>query len=173
MPIAQVPTPDRAALTQLVHTVTQLEDENTIENLQRAYGFYVDKAMWNDAADLFADDATFEIAGRGVFTGKPRIHQYLTSLSPDGLTRGKLMNHLQLQPVVHVAQDGRTARGRWRFIAEIGEWQKSQFWGAGTYDTEYVKQSGIWKIKALHAQFRVYTPYADGWGKTNQAFAEK
>jgi hypothetical protein len=156
-----------------VHTVAQLEAENALENLQRAYGFYVDKAMWKDAADLFADDATLEVTGHGAFVGKSRILQYLTSLSPDGLTRGKLMNYLQLQPVVHITQDGKTAQGRWRFIAEIGEWQKSQFWGAGRYENEYVKQNGIWKIKTLKAQFSIHTPYADGWGKTNEAFAEK
>ena len=166
VPIEQVPTSARPALTRLTHTVTQLEDENAIENLQRAYGFYVDKAMWRDTADLFASDGTLEIGGRGVFVGKTRVLQYDTWLAPDGLIRGKVQNHLQLQPIVHVAPDGRTARGRWRFIAEVGDWQKSQMWGSGVYENEYVKENGVWKIKTLHAYFRLYTPYADGWGKT-------
>jgi SnoaL-like protein len=166
VPIARAPAQDRAALTKLLHTVTQLEDENAIENLQRAYGFYVDKAMWKDVADLYTDDGTLEIGGRGVFVGKTRILEYLTWLSPDGLARGKLMNHLQLQPVVHVSPDGQTAKGRWRFIAEVGEWQKSQLWGSGVYENEYVKHNGVWKIKTLHAYFRFYTPYSDGWART-------
>jgi hypothetical protein len=29
-----------------------------------------------------------------------------------------------------------------------------------------VKQDGVWKIKKLHAFFRMYTPYEDGWAKT-------
>ncbi len=164
--VSQVPAAARPALRRLEHTVTRLEDENAIANLQRAYGFYVDKAMWKEAADLYADKGTLEIGGRGVFAGKPRILQYLTWLAPHGLTRGLLMNHLQLQPIVHVAPNGKTAQGRWRFLTEVGEWQKSQLWGAGIYENEYVKENGVWKIRKLHAYFRMYTPYEDGWAKT-------
>ncbi|HEV7716120.1 MAG TPA: nuclear transport factor 2 family protein [Steroidobacteraceae bacterium] len=164
--VEQVPAKLRDTVKRVTRTVTQLEDERAIENLQRSYGFYVDKALWKEAADLFADDGTLEIGGRGVFVGKPRILQYLTWLAPDGLVRGKLFNHLQLQPIVHVAPDGNTALGRWRFLAEVGEDQKSAIWGGGTYENRYVKQDGVWKIQSLHAYFRFYTPYADGWAKT-------
>lgn len=164
--LERVPADARKALASLATRVTRLEDENAIENLQRSYGFYVDKAMWKEAADLFAEDGTLEIGGRGVFVGKARVQQYLTWLAPEGLVRGKLFNHLQLQPVVHVDKDGKSARGRWRFIAEVGEYQKRAQWGAGTYENRYVKESGVWKIKALHAYFRFYTPYEDGWAKT-------
>jgi len=166
LPAVQVSREVQQAVARVARKVTLLEDQNAIENLQRSYGFYVDKAQWRDAADLFATDGTLEIGGRGVFVGRPRILQYLTWLSPDGLTRGKLFNHLQLQPIVDVAEDGKTAKGRWRFLVEVGEYQKSQIWGGGTYENEYVKENGVWKIKALHAYFRFYTPYADGWAKT-------
>ena len=164
--VSQAPAGVRPALARLANTVARLEDANAIENLQRAYGFYVDKAMWKETADLFADDATLEIGGRGVFVGKARILQYVTWLAPEGLTYGKVQNHLQLQPIVTVAPDGKTAKGRWRFLAEVGTWQKSQLWGSGVYENEYVKENGVWKIKTLHAYFRMYTPYADGWAKT-------
>jgi hypothetical protein len=164
--VTHVPANVRPELTRLAQTVTQLEDANAIENLQRAYGFYVDKAMWKECANLFADDGTLEIGGRGVFVGKARVLQYLNWLGPEGLTQGRLMNHLQLQPIVTVASDGKTAKGRWRFVAEVGTWQKSQMWGLGVYENSYVKENGVWKIKALHAYFRMYTPYADGWAKT-------
>jgi hypothetical protein len=166
IPVAQAPAAVRPALARLASTVARLEDENALENLQRAYGFYVDKAMWKEVADLYADDGTLEIGGRGVFVGKPRILEYLTWLAPNGLTRGLLMNHMQLQPIVRVSEDGKSAKGRWRFLAEVGEWQKSQLWGAGVYENDYVKENGVWKIKSLHAYFRMYTPYADGWAKT-------
>ena len=166
--VAKVPAEARPALTSIVRKVTRLEDQHAIENLQRSYGFYVDKAQWKETADLFAADGTLEIGGRGVFVGKARVLQYLRWLGPEGLVRGKLSNHLQLQPVVDVAADGKSAQGRWRFLAEFGEYQKSQMWGGGIYENEYVKEDGVWKIKTLHAYFRFYTPYADGWGKTAQ-----
>jgi hypothetical protein len=158
-----------ARVARIEQQVSRLEDERAIENLQRSYGYFVDKAMWRETADLFAEDGTLEIGGRGVFVGKARVLQYLTWLAPKGLQYGKLQNHIQLQPIVTVAPDGTTAKGRWRFLAEVGEYQKSSLWGIGTYENEYVKQNGVWKILHLHAYFRMYTPYAEGWGKSAQA----
>lgn len=156
----------QARLVRLEQTVGRLEDERAIVNLQRSYGYFVDKAMWKETADLFADDATLEIGGRGVFVGKPRILQYLTWLAPQGLVHGKLQNHIQLQPVITVAADGRTAKGRWRWLAEVGDYHKDSRWGIGTYENEYVKEGGVWKIKTEHAYFRMYTDYASGWAKS-------
>ena len=153
-------------LADLTARVQRLEDERAIENLQRSYGFFVDKALWQETADLFTADGTLEIGGRGVFEGKARVLEYLRWLEPQGLVRNKLFDHMQLQPIVTVAPDGRSARGRWRFFAQVGELGKSALWGLGTYENEYVKEHGIWKLKALHSYFRMYTPYADGWGKT-------
>ncbi len=155
----------RARVAQVERTVGRLEDERDIETLQRTYGYFTDKAMWKEAADLFADDGTLEIGGRGVFVGKAHILKYLTWLAPKGLTDGKLLNHLQLQPLVTIAPDGKTAKARSRWLAEIGDYHKSSLWGIGTYENEYVKQGGVWKISALHAYYRMYTPYAEGWAK--------
>ena len=109
---------------------------------------------------------TLEIGGQGVYAGKPRVLEYLVRISPDGLTRGKLFNHIQLQPIVDVSPDGKTARGRWRFLSELGKYKKSAAWAGGTYENEYVKEGTVWKIKTLHAYSRFCTPYADGWGKS-------
>jgi hypothetical protein len=164
--LSPLPAAARAAAERIAAKLTRLEDENAIERLQRAYGFYVDKAMWQEAADLFADDGTLEIGGRGVFVGRQRVLEYLAWLAPDGIKYGMLFNHIQLQPIVTVADDGQSAKGRWHFIAEVGEHQKSAMWGMGNYENEYVKQNGVWKIRKLYSIFRMYTPYADGWAKT-------
>lgn len=162
---APCPTyPPSPALEQLALHVQRLEDERDIEILQRTYGYLIDKCLWQAASELFAADGTLEIGGRGVFVGRQRVLEYLRWLRPAGLTRGFLFDHLQLQPIVTVAQDGRTARGRWRFFAQVGEHEKFAVWGLGTYENEYVKESGVWKIKTLHAHFRMHTPYCDGWG---------
>ncbi len=153
-------------IASVLRRLERLEDEQAIETLQRSYGYFVDKALWSEAADLFADGGTLEIGGRGVFAGRGRVLEYLKWLAPHGLTRGKLFDHMQLQPIVTLGEDGRTARGRWRFFAQVGEHERSGVWGLGTYENEYVKERGVWRIAALHSFFRMYTPYADGWGKT-------
>jgi hypothetical protein len=161
-----MPAELRADFERVRDRIRRLEDESAIENLQRIYGFYVDKQLWKDAAELFAADGTLEIGRQGVFVGKTRVLEYLKRLSPEGLTRGKLFNHIQLQPIIDVSPDGNTAKGRWRYLAELGEYWKSATWGGGAYENEYVKEGSTWKIKALHAYSRFCTPYEDGWGKS-------
>jgi hypothetical protein len=152
-------------LTDVAARIERLEDEQAIIKLQRIYGFYVEKARWDDVANLFADDATLEIGGRGVFVGKKRVLEYMKWLAPKGLVTGELFNHIQLQPLVTVARDGNTARMRSRMMAEVATYQKAAIWGFGTYENDYVKEHGVWKIKALNGFFRMYTPYDKGWGK--------
>ena len=155
-----------ARAAQLAQEVALLEDQNDVERLQRTYGFYIDEALWSAAADLFADDATAEIAASGVFVGKARIAELLRSRGPEFPQPGRLLDRMQLQPVIHVAPDGLTAKGRWRLFAQEAVHGEYANWGVGVYENEYVKEDGVWKISSLHAYHRMYTPYEDGWGKT-------
>jgi hypothetical protein len=149
-----------AALRQQAQAATDYVD---IANLQASYGFYVDKARWDDAADLFSTDATLEIAGRGLFKGQDRIRTYLKELGP--LVHGKLFNHMQLQPVIHVAADGATAKARWRSFMQVGQLGKEARWGEATYENEYVRDGGVWKISKLHSFITFYVEYERGWNK--------
>ena len=56
-------------LDALDKRITRLEDLNQIERLQRTYGYFVDKSQWVQLSELFSDDATLEIGGKGLFTG--------------------------------------------------------------------------------------------------------
>jgi SnoaL-like domain len=134
-----------------------------IANLQAIYGYYVDKSRWDDAADLFTRDATLEIAGRGLFAGQDRIREYLGNLGP--LEYGRLFNHMQLQPVIHVAQDGSHAMARWRSFMQVGHLGQEARWGEATYENEYIKEAGAWKISKLHSFITFYVEYDQGWNK--------
>src|SRR5512139_3905618 len=57
-----------------------IADANDIKRLQRAYGFYWDKGMWDDVADLFTADATIEYANEGVNVGQQQIRRYFHEL---------------------------------------------------------------------------------------------
>lgn len=162
---ASVSASQRAALKDIENRVIRLEDEHAIENLQRAFGFFIDKALWKDASDLFTDDGTLELGDGGVYVGRAHILRYLTSLAPHGLTRGHMFNYVQEQPVITVSADGHSALGRWKFLAELGVWKKSATWGVGTYENQYEKVDGVWRIRSLHRYDRMFTPYVDGWAK--------
>jgi hypothetical protein len=139
------------------------QDYIDIANLETIYGYYVDKAQWDQVADLFAKDGTLEIGLRGVWVGQDRVRAYLHKL-PD-LKYGTLFNHMQLQPVINVAPDGLTAKGRWRAIMQVGILNRSAQWGEGTYENEYVKEDGVWKISKLHFYMTYYVDYYKGWDK--------
>jgi hypothetical protein len=159
----------RGALTEQIAALEQrkslVEDANAIERLQHAYGYYVDRALWDEVADLFADDGTIEIALDGVYAGKARVREYLHALGGgrQALRDGELNEHLQVMPVITVAPDGLTAKARWRAITLTGELGGEAFWGEGPYENEYVKDDGVWKIKTLHWYQALLVPYEGGW----------
>lgn len=144
---------------------TRIDDYNQLRNLQRIYGFYYDEALWDQVVDLFADDATLEVAQHGVFAGKESIRRYFLGLTGgrQGLQRGQLQIQGQLSPVITLSADGRSAQARWRTLMQDGVFQQEANWGAGVYENEYVKQDGVWKIHKLHLFLRFHVPYTGGW----------
>ena len=173
-PVSERSTADHeASLQDLAHRVAVLlqdvqllRDQDDIENLQRIYGYYIDKAMWTQAADLFADDGEYEIDGRGTFIGKKRVLSYLRGIGTEFPQAGRLYDQMQLQPIVHVAPDGKSARGRWRIFSQAAQAGKFHEWGVGIAENDYVKDHGVWKIRKVHYFPTMYTPFEDGWGKT-------
>jgi len=157
-------------LTSLEQRMERQEAVHDIENLTRAYGYYVDKQLWDQVYPLFTSDCRIEIAGRGVYlnaAGAKRL--FLDSMGGGkvGLGPGMLFNHIILQGVVNVSADGNTAKGRYRAVMQIGKAQAFAVVGEGTYENVYRKEDGIWKISEMHFYSTYYTPYTDGWGKVN------
>ena len=133
----------------LEQEIVSLEAENEIENLQRIFGFYIDKKLWTQAADLFTDNASVEIGGDGIYLGKNRILEYFRTLGAEGPEEGVLYDQMQLQPVIHVLSKNE-ARGRWHLFSQEAVFGKNHFWGTGVYENEYKQENGKWKISKLH-----------------------
>lgn len=157
-------------LAQLKNEVEKLKAQTQmtrnyidIANLQAIYGYYVDKSQWNDASDLFTEDATLEIAGRGLFDGQDRIREYLSGRGE--MKYGRLYNHMQLQPVIHIDENGVDAKARWRSFMQVGHLGEEARWGEATYENEYRKEDGTWKIKKLHSFVTFYVDFDKGWNK--------
>lgn len=106
-------------------------DWTAIANLQASYGFYLDTKRWDDAADLFAKQATLEIVGPGLLEGQDSIRSYLRGLGEAG---GGARSHSIHAPVIHVGPEGFTAKARWP-----------------GFESEYVKEADVWKISKLQA----------------------
>jgi len=139
--------------------LTRLQDLTDIEIVQHTYGYFVDKAQWRSLADLFAQDATLEIGGKGVFVGHDRVFEYMrTGLGPIGPHDGLLIDHQQFQCLPSIEPDGLT--GHLRCIAFV---MSSGGWGHVYYEDTFVKENGVWKFKQLHGPFNMYAGYKIGW----------
>ena len=140
--------------------ISRLEDLNQIERVQRTYGYFVDKGQWTPLAELFTEDATLEIGGKGIFLGRDRVLEYMqTAFGADGAGEGMLANHMQFQPIPDVSPDGQTGWIRSRaYVMSVG-------WGLPLYENEYEKgEDGKWRISRLTGPFTMYTGW-QGWGK--------
>jgi hypothetical protein len=162
------PAVTHADLDRLEAEIQRAEDVSAIKRLQRAYGYYVDKGMWADVAELFADNAVANYPA-GVFVGKESIRKHLflnvggVEMGETGLGDGRLYNHMNVQPVVHLDPGGQTARGRWRAFAMFGSFGGPGIWAEGVYEMTHIKDSGVWKIRTLDYYAGFGAPYETGW----------
>ena len=100
-------------LADLEARAQRIEDINAIKRLQRAYGYYLDEGRWDDAADLFADDASLEIGFDGVYRGRARIREYFRALG-DG-TQGLRARPAERTAAAHAGDHDAARRpaGQW------------------------------------------------------------
>jgi hypothetical protein len=142
-------------LQTLEARLARSEDRQEIERLQYMYGFYIDNRLWAEMADLFcAHEPSIEIGRRGRYVGKARVLRFLVEVlggGRSGLLKNEVINHLQLQPVITLAEDGRSARMRSRAVVQGNSppGSSKMLWAEGIYENEYVKEDGHWKIKHL------------------------
>ncbi len=162
----------QARVEELEKRLQTLEDIEAIKKLQRAYGYFLDKCMWDELVDCFSEDGSLELAQRGVYVGKKNIRK-LMDLMPDaqkGIKYGILMNHMNLQGIVNIDSDGKTAKGRWRMFGQVGKIGEKAFWAEGTYENTYVKEDGVWKAKSMHVYTTFMTPFDKGWAVPYENF---
>jgi hypothetical protein len=142
-----------------------MESVRAIKRLQYAYGHYVELGLWNDFADLFTDDAVtnYQQGARGKAEIRKLFFEQVGQ-GKLGLADGRIYPHILFQPVITLAPDGRTAKGRWRILAMLGGYGGSATWYSGVYENEYVLENGTWKISVLHSEPKVTAAYtAAGW----------
>jgi hypothetical protein len=152
-----------AKLASLQLEVELIEARKQIERLQQRWGHYVSEGMAAEAAALFSDSpaASIEFAQQGVYLGRRRIEAFLAIEARTA--PGELRETPMIQPVIHVAADGRSAKARWRSLVMAGQHGQDGRWEEGPYENEYVKENGTWKILHLHWYTTVSGSYDKGW----------
>ena len=95
----------KAQLAELTYRTGVIEDIQAIRTLHFKYGYYMDKWLFPEIVDLFAEDGEFHFLN-GIFKGKQGISRFFgDGFGIDGPTYGILTDHLQVQDIVDVAPD--------------------------------------------------------------------
>jgi hypothetical protein len=151
------------ALTERVEAIS------AIKRLQYAYGHYAELGLWHDFADLFADTGIGHYA-QGSLDREGIRSLFLKEVGQGrlGLADGRIYPHISMQPVVTLAADGQSGKGRWHIMAMLGGYGTSASWAGGVYENTAVDEGGTWKLSGMHLDYVWTAPSRGGWvrGKT-------
>jgi hypothetical protein len=164
---------DGDRIAELEHRLGIVEDVLAIRNLQHAYGYYLDKCLYDEVVDLFSEDGRVIFIG-GVYRGRNGIARLYTGRfrkrfagGVNGPARGRLLDHPQLQDIVHVSQDRRTGYARFRTLMQAGTHESvgepRQWWEGGLYENTYEAAGGVWRIKVLYYRPFWHGAFERGW----------
>jgi len=171
----------KAIVTELANRVGELEDINAIRKLHYAYGYYIDYNRAEEVVQLFAKDGVVVFLS-GEYHGHEGVRRLYGTWFQNYFTQGQvgpvygfLLDHFQMQDIITVAPDRQTAKGRFRAVLMGGSHESReykpeglplQFYEAGIYENDYVREDGVWKIKRLDYMVQWQADYETGWAKT-------
>lgn len=170
------PTTERllARIDALENRLGVVEDTAEIERLQFQYGYYLDKCYYDEVVELFADSGARMHFLHGVFEGKEGVARLISGRfknrfadGVNGPSHGRLLEHPQMQPVITIAGDRQTAKGRFRTFMQAGTHislpDPRQWWEGGIYENSYVRENGQWKIQELNFRQVFQADFSTGW----------
>jgi hypothetical protein len=143
-----------------------LQDTEDIKRLQCAYGYYLEHWMAEEIIDCFSSSP--EVSGtfvEGTYKGPEGIRRYF---KPGRIVPPEFLHMvMQVSPIITVAEDGKTAQGRWYGYGNILSRHTVPLdpaYMAVIYEMDYIKEDGVWKILKL----RLLMHYAYTCGRTPQ-----
>jgi hypothetical protein len=164
--------------------VGNLEDADRVRRLHQAYESRLDRGLFEDAVEMFADDAEVVYNG-GLFQGKEGIRRLHCDHFASGLTGKKIEPAPGFEPdpaqqpdIVEVAEDRKSAAGRFLYSMQVGmpmtgnsslvEMARLQgegivrWWESGICEASFVKAGESWKIRRLEYRAASKADYRPG-----------
>ncbi|MBN1239193.1 MAG: nuclear transport factor 2 family protein, partial [Gammaproteobacteria bacterium] len=167
VPVLDPASDPAVRLSGLERRIAAMNAEDQVRNLQNAYGYYVDRKMWDDVTDLFTEDAVLEIADVGIYEGPDGVRRALERMGPAGLRHGQLNDHMQLDTIVEIGPGGLEARSRGIELGMLGEADEgTAFLTLAVFVNRYVRQDGVWRIREMRLFPVMKTDYYEGWAKS-------
>jgi hypothetical protein len=161
------------------------QDTNAIRTLHQTYESYLDRGIYEEVVNLFADDGEVSYSG-GLFAGKDRgVRRLYCDNFRSGLSGKKIepapgfeLDPAQLQDIVEIAPDRKSARARFAYSMQMGAPIISdsqlvkmarlqgqgiiKWWESGIHEVSYVREGDRWKIKRLEYRVTAKANYAPG-----------
>jgi len=147
----------------LARDTERAEAIRAVKNLQYAYSHYAQFGLWSEMGALFSS-AGETIWGDETIMGPAAIAKYNMDKfggGKPGLPAGVMNTLLVEVPLANLSADGNSAAVRWYGMHMRGG--ADAHWESGTYENEYVKENGVWKISRLHFFPQFGGPYENGW----------
>jgi hypothetical protein len=158
---------NKVTLEELEERIAVMNDEQLVRNLQAAYGYYVNRRMWDDVTDLFDERGVYEFGGNGIYVGVKGVRKAHERMGSAGLTHGVLNDRLQFDTVASITPGRREAHVRGIELGMLGEADKGEaWWEVSVYDNRFVKENGIWKVREMRVFPLFRSEYSKGWGKS-------
>jgi hypothetical protein len=136
------------------------------ENMNTAYGDYLDDLDFGPLGKLFARKGNKEVPFSGVYVGRERISaRDATSPAPGSRPRTMLPLHWRVQPVILVAADGRSASIRSRLFQPASSNSRGMGLAGGMYHDQVVLEDGVWKLWSVTIDEHYFSSptYEGGW----------
>jgi hypothetical protein len=164
-----------AKVKDLEEQLMTVRDIQEIERLQRIYGYYLEHWMAEEIVNLFADGPDVGLEWpEGKYLGKDGVRRYFTAMEQKN---PEFMHQLmQLSPVIDVDPDGKGAKGRFFSYGAVSIPKGggvTQSYMSGTYENEYIKEDGKWKIKRITWHLNYIDKPGEGWVKPERIIAIK
>lgn len=154
-------SPDK--LAEAWPRLAALEAEDAARNLQAIYGYYLDRRMWDDVADLFTPDGILAIEGIGRFKGRKAIRAALERQGPAGLRHGELYDHPQFNTTVAVSSSTAEAQVRGLELGMVGRNGADAWWTLTSFDNHFVRREGVWTVAEMRLYPEMKADYFTGW----------
>ncbi|MXO71205.1 nuclear transport factor 2 family protein [Alteraurantiacibacter buctensis] len=149
---------------QIAAEASLLYEHGRAQNLTNAFGYYLDRGMYDDVADLFYADARLVVQGGGTWLGQDGVRRFLAQFGAPGLDPGEMNDHLQLMPKVIMSRDGTVASVSAVELAMAGQHEGAGYWSATLNHFVLMRDAeGRWRIASLYRIPIMRSTVADGW----------
>jgi hypothetical protein len=167
--VSPVPPPsgnDEHRLAEAARRLAVSTAYDGAENVNSAYGNYADDFQWTDMSKLFGKHGAKEVPFAGYYAGFDRIAHAVFLEYGDAVVSGRpsVAFHWLIQPVIHVASDGRSARAHtYLFHPDTSKAPGSaSLFGAMYPDNQFVLEDGVWRLWNLSLD-EPYFEMPGGW----------